>query len=96
MLTATQTLIEELALVSKALGLLSETIESERARGAVLFSVETLGQVEQRIVDLDFVIRSQTIELEAARGELRRLRDIASLQTERLGPAVRGMGQPIV
>ena len=96
MLAATQTLIQELTLVAKALGLLSETVESERARGALLFSVETLGNVEQRIVDLDFLIRSKTIELEATRSELARLRTAAVLDTDPLGPTTRGVGQPVV
>jgi hypothetical protein len=84
MLTVTQTLIQELGLVARSLGLLSATVESERARAALLFSVETLGHVEQRIVDLDFMIRSRTIELEAARGELASLREGAPLPPEPL------------
>ena len=96
MLAQTQTLIQELGRVANALGLLSETVGAGRARGALLFSVETLGNVEQRIVDLDFLIRSKTIELEAMRAALERLRKSALLQTDPLAPATRGIGQPIV
>ena len=96
MLAATQTLIDELERVAEALGQLSETEGSERARGALLFSVETLADVEQRIVDLDFLIRSKAIELEAAQRELARLRDASFQRTDPIRPTVRGIGQTVV
>ena len=92
----TQTVIQELGLVAKALGLLSETIESDRARRALLFSVETLGHVEQRILELEFDLRSKCIEIDACRSELARLRPAARLQTEPIHGSFRGIAVPVV
>ena len=95
MLDTTQTLIHELALVARALGLLSTSIESTRAQKALLFSVETLGTVEQRVVDLEFLIRSKDIELETLQAELDRLRRAGATRTEDFGASFRATGSAI-
>ena len=95
MLATTQTLIHELGLVARALGLLSTSIESARAQKALLFSVETLGTVEQRIVDLEFLIRSKDIELETLQAELERLRRAELTRTDDFGGSFRATGSAI-
>lgn len=85
MLAVTQTLIQELGLIAKALGLLSEATVSDRARGALMFSVETIGHIEQRIIDLEFMIQSKNIELESYQAEVARLRDMTVTDIQGIG-----------
>ena len=90
----TQTLIQELGLVSRALGLLSQSVDSEGARDALMFSVETLGRIEQLVVDLEFTIGRKAIELESCQREVSRLRAATMRESDPLGSAVRGTGNP--
>lgn len=94
MLAVIQALVQELGLIAKVLGLLSEAVESERARSVLLNLVETIGRAEQHVVDLEFLIRSKGIELESCHRELSRLREAAMVESDSLG-GFRSSGSPV-
>ena len=83
MLAVTQVVIRELTLVAEALGRLTETSDPERARDTLMASVEAIGQVAQRVLDLEFLIRSRTIELEMCQAEVARLKEVTAVDGDR-------------